>query len=119
MVVAYKLWHSFLPHLPRLTRYTLGTKIDALFLEVLEHIIIASYLKRDQKGTIILKASSRLDLLKFFLQLVWEMKVIDTKKYAAVSAPLIEVGKMLGGWQRQIEKILKPQKNFPLRGGKK
>jgi hypothetical protein len=27
---AYKLWHGFLPHLPRLSRYTLCAKIDAL-----------------------------------------------------------------------------------------
>ena len=36
--------------------------------------------------------------------MVWELKLLDNKKYISVSAPLIEVGKMLGGWQRQLIK---------------
>lgn len=43
-----------------------------------------------------------MDLLKFFLQIAWELKALDNKKYLALSAPLIEVGKMLGGWRKQL-----------------
>ncbi len=32
------------------------------------------------------------------------MKTLDTKKYIALSEPLNEIGKMLGGWIRGIEK---------------
>lgn len=30
------------------------------------------------------------------------MKLLDNKKYLAISAPLTEVGKMLGGWKKQL-----------------
>lgn len=99
---AYKLWHQNLPHLPRLSRYTLGEKIDTLFLETMEPIVIAGYAARNRKADIILHASGKLDLLKFFLQLAWELGVLEKKKYLAVAALLTEVGKMLGGWRRQL-----------------
>lgn len=99
---AYKLWYGFLPHAPRLSRYTLGTKIDALFLETVELIVLASYASKDQKYPLIVRASGKLDLVKFFLQLAWELKMMDNKTYLAISSPVIEVGKMLGGWQRQL-----------------
>ncbi|MCX6719504.1 MAG: hypothetical protein NTV36_00090, partial [Candidatus Staskawiczbacteria bacterium] len=38
----YKLWHEFLLHFPKDTKYTLGNKIDSLVLEVLEFTIKAS-----------------------------------------------------------------------------
>lgn len=99
---AYKLWHGILPHTTRLSRYTLGVKIDGLFLDTVELIVMASYASREHKQAFVLRANGKLDLLKFFLQLAWELKVIDNKKYVAISSPLVEVGKMLGGWRRQL-----------------
>lgn len=99
---AYKLWHDYFAHFPRLSRYTLGTKIDALFLETIELILLAGYARRSQKLTVVERASSKLDTLKFFLRVAWEIKSIDHKKYAKLSEPLLEVGKMLGGWRKQI-----------------
>lgn len=52
----------------------------------------------------IVKASTKLDVLKFFLQLSWEIKALDNKKYSVLSQKLNEIGKMLGGWQRQLIK---------------
>lgn len=105
---AYKLWHSFLPHLPRLSRYTIGAKIDTLFTELLEFILLGGYSAKSQKLPAIQKASIKLDALKFFLQITWETKALDSKKYIRISEPLAEVGKMLGGWQRQLQKDALP-----------
>ncbi len=101
ITLAYKLWHDTLPHIPRLTRYSLGEKINDLFIEVSELILTASYTAKEQKGPIIQRASVRLDTLKFFLQIGWELKALDNKRFAELSQPLVEVGKMLGGWQKQ------------------
>ena len=102
MVELYKLWHEFLPHFPKTSRYTLGGKIDALFLDVLEFLFTASYLPKNQKLSILLKAQNKLDLIKFFIQIVWESKIIDTKKYIHLSNPLHETSKMLGGWIKSL-----------------
>ena|SRR3989344_5115279 len=99
---AYKLWHNLLPHIPRLTRYSLGEKINQLFIELIELTLIATYSSKDKKLEIVQKASVKLDTLKYFLQIAWEIKALDNKKFAAISLPLSESGKMLGGWRKQL-----------------
>jgi hypothetical protein len=101
---AYKAWHGFLPSLPRHSRYTIGTKIDGLFVDTVELILTASYAGREEKLPIIIQAGNKLDSLKLFLQIAWELKALDNKKYLTVSNPLSEVGKMLGGWRKQLQK---------------
>lgn len=94
----YKEWQVALTHIPRLSRYTLGAKIDLLFCETLESILLAAYSSRDQKLPHIQRASAKLDALKFFLQLTWELKFLDHKRYQAIATPLVSIGKVLGGW---------------------
>jgi hypothetical protein len=69
LIAAYKLWHEFLPHIPKDARYTLGEKID---------------------------------LAKFFLQILWEIGALDNKKYILLSEKLDSIGKMLGGWLKGL-----------------
>jgi len=108
--LVYKLWHEILDHISKKSRYTLGAKIDSLFIETLELLFIASYLSKEEKLPYLKKSAVKLDLLKFFLQISWEIKALDTKKYIALSEPLNEIGKMLGGWIRNVEKETLPQR---------
>lgn len=108
---AYKTWHGFVASLPRFSRYSLGAKVDALFTDTMELILIASLSQRGDKLAILEKAGQKFDLLKFFLQIAWELKILDNAKYLAVSTPLNEVGKMLGGWRKQAERVLQPKQN--------
>ena len=95
------MWHETLDHLPKKSRYTLGDKIDRLFLETIELTFTASYLQKEQKAPYLQKAVGKLDLLKFLLQVSWEVKALDNKKYITLSEPLSEIGRQLGGWYRQ------------------
>jgi len=108
LTLAYKLWHSYLPNIPKDSRYTLGTKIDALFIETAEPIFIATYLGKDQKLPYLRKAAAQLDLVKFFLQILWEIQSLDNKKYVVLSEKLDEIGRMLGGWIRQLSNNTRP-----------
>lgn len=98
----YKLWHEFLPHIPKDARYSLGVKIDIFLVEVVEAVFIASFLTKEEKLPHVEKATAKLDLAKFFLQITWEVKALDNKKYILLSEHLAEIGRMLGGWLRQI-----------------
>ncbi len=109
LIVAYKVWHKFLPYFPKTSRYTLGGKINTLFLELLELLVIASY-SRSERALYVQKAIIKLDLLKFFLQLAWEIKILDDKKFISLSEKLSEVGRMLGGWNKQLIKETSPSK---------
>ena len=102
--MVYKIWHEIVPHFPKRSKYTLGNKIDSLFVDTLELIFIASYLPRDFKSPYIQKAIGKVDLIKFFLQISWEINSLEDKKYIIISEPLTEVGRMLGGWYRQLNK---------------
>ena len=97
-----------MPQIPRLTRYSLGEKINNLFIELAELILTAGFSPKPQKAVIIDKASIKLDTLKFFLQTAWELKTLDSKKFSNLSTHLVEVGRMLGGWKRQLIKEAPP-----------
>lgn len=101
---AYKLWHAFHNAFPRLSKFSLGSKIDVLFVDVIENTLLAGYANAENKAGFITRISTKLDLLKFFVQVAWEVNCLDHKKYGALSAPLNEVGKMLGGWKKSLHK---------------
>ncbi len=104
LIVAYKAWYEFLPHIPKTSRYTLGSKIDNCFLEIIEFLFFASCLNKQEKLPYLREASIKLDLLKFLLQVGWEFKTLDNKKYILLSKHLNEIGRMLGGWNKKLLK---------------
>ncbi|OGL72677.1 hypothetical protein A3F28_00955 [Candidatus Uhrbacteria bacterium RIFCSPHIGHO2_12_FULL_57_11] len=99
---SYLLWHNFLIHLPRLSRYTLGAKVDNLFTDILALALAAQYTKREEKRAFLEMLSRKLDQLKFFITLLWEAKGIDAAKYGQISGKLDTVGRMLGKWLQSI-----------------
>lgn len=96
------MWHVFHSSFPRLSKFSLGGKIDTLFSEFLENLFLARYAASERKLLHVNSAGAKLDLLKFFIQIAWEIKALDHKKFAALSIPLNEIGKMIGGWQKQL-----------------
>jgi hypothetical protein len=44
------------------------------------------------------KANVRLEVTKFFLQILWDVGALDNQKYILLSEKFDEIGKMLGGW---------------------
>ncbi|MEK7625267.1 MAG: four helix bundle protein [Patescibacteria group bacterium] len=104
------LWHNFLPHVPRLTRYTMGVKIDNLFIELLEITFTAKYAKREDKLTFLKELSKKLDNLKFFITLLWEAKGLEAGQYGQLSQKLTTAGKMSGKWLQLFKTELPPSK---------
>ncbi len=107
--MVYKIWHDYFIRLEKINRYSIGLKIDNLFIETIGHLFIAAHKNREQKGFYLTQASDSLDMLKFILQIAWEIEILDINKYVALSSHLNEIGKMLGGWQKQTKT---PQRSF-------
>ena len=103
------MWQQLLPHIAKTQRRTLGEKIDTLFLEALEWTFRASYLGGTPKSTALDTAITKLDLVKFFLLVGWNIKLLTDKQYAQISPPLIDASKMLAGWKTYLEKKTPPQ----------
>ena len=104
LVESYKIWQQFLIHFPTTSRHTLGFRIDTLLIEISEILFSASFLNRSQKISAIKQASTRLDSVKFLTRLAWEIKSINNKKYILLSENLNIIGRMIGGWLKQLSK---------------
>ena len=45
---AYLLWHTYHAELPKLHRYSLGARVDTLFIEIIEAFSAAAFLSREE-----------------------------------------------------------------------
>jgi hypothetical protein len=79
-----------------------------VFLDILELSFTCVYLPPEPKIALLGTVISKLDILKFFMQLAWESKLIPTEKYIEMSIKLEEIGKMLGGWRKGLENPTRP-----------
>ncbi len=107
---AYLLWFKQYQLLPKAHRYSLGQKTDCLFIEVIEAVVAATFLPPLEKHPWVRLAIRKVDTIKVLLLILWEAGSLETQKYAAVSVPLDEIGRILGGWNGQIQKALEELK---------
>ena len=106
---SYLLWHEYYSTLPKVHRYTVGERIDTLFIEIIEEISGAEFLPRDKKLPFVAVAIRKLNTLLLLLMILWETKSLRDKKYIALSTQLDDIGKMLGGWAGQLQKQNSPE----------
>ena len=64
--------------------------------------VYASFLSKAEKMPYIKVAVRKLDTLKIMVQIVWEIKAIDNKRYITLSEKLNKTGQMLGGWHNSL-----------------
>jgi len=93
-----------LVNLKRIDRYSIGNRIDGIFLQILELIFTAAFShNKFEKLSVISKAIAQHDLLKFILQIAWEHKIVDNQKYSQIIIELDQIGKMLKGWEKSLK----------------
>ncbi|HNX10784.1 MAG TPA: four helix bundle protein [bacterium] len=100
----YLSWYNCYKTLPKEHRYTLGSKIDNILIDLIEAISAASFLARVEKQPQIKTALRKTDTIKILLLILWETKSLDNKKYLSLSEQINEIGRMLGGWNGQLIK---------------
>jgi hypothetical protein len=101
---AYISWHDVFRLLPKTNRYTIGQRIDTLLIHAIEAISTASFLPPEKKQSFVQVAIRKIDTVKLLILILWETKALDEKKYIALSLPLDDVGRQLGGWNGQLTK---------------
>ena len=100
----YLLWYGYYKVLPKEHRYTLGGKIDILLTEIIEAISRTYFLIPTEKQLYIKLAIRKTDAVKIFLLILWETKPLDSQKYLSLSEKIEAIGRMLGGWNGQLQK---------------
>lgn len=103
----YLIWFEYYQILPKVHRHSLGVKIDKYFINIIEIVAFASFLKGTSKARYIQIAIRRLETLNILLMVLWETKTLDNKKYILLATKLDEIGKNLGGWYGNIQKLQK------------
>lgn len=97
------MWVNIVPHIQKGARYTLGARIENKFLDLLEVSYAAYFTDKEKKGQKISEAVFMLDILKFLISVAWEGKLLSHKQFEDIAKKIEEVGKMLGGWKKNLE----------------
>lgn len=96
------MWMSIVPHIQKGARYTIGTRIENKFLDLLELGYVAYFTSRMHKTEKINECIFLTDILKFFISIAWEGKLLSHTQFEEVVLKLDEIGKMLGGWRNGL-----------------
>jgi hypothetical protein len=90
--------HGAVGRFPKHDRYALGVRVEQLGLEVLSGLVRANAVRGFRRAAILQETSVSLDILKVMLRLAKDGGAVPDKSYLTLMTPLIEVGRMLGGW---------------------
>ena len=102
---AYKVLLEINRHLEKQWRYTLGYKCEENMLALMEHLIMAKHAPKNLKTSYLLKAVALLEIIRLKLRLMLELKTVKNEtNIFKLQSILEEIGKMLGGWLRSLEK---------------
>jgi len=83
-------------------RFGIGSKIDALFLDLLETLRVATYAGGREKLALLTRAIGITDSLRFFVQIAWDAKLIPNKQFEEIGIRIEETGRMIGGWRKGL-----------------
>lgn len=99
----YKTVNQYRTTVPKQDRYTVWQKCENTVLAVLEGILLASQISKQEKLPVLEKTSIKINLFRVFLRLAHDTKLIDDKKHAYLQENTDEIGRMLGGWIKQTK----------------
>jgi len=99
----YRLLHERSASIPKHARYTVWQRCEHACLDTLQSLVLVSYLPQNARRERVLLASSSVDLLRIFIRLAHDTKIIEKKWYATIQEQIDEIGRMLGGWLKSLE----------------
>ena len=108
VLLAYQYVRLF----PRSEKFVLGERIEHASIDLLEGIIIANQKKEKQASLV--EASVKLDILRIFIRLSKDLRLLDLKKYETLSGHIVEIGRMLGGWIKYEKEKMMPKEGAPV-----
>ena len=83
---------------PRSRRFTLGERLEAGVIEVLELLVETAYTRN--KEAPLRRANLRLEVVRHLWRLAHELKVVAIRQYEHGARLLDDLGRQIGGWLR-------------------
>jgi len=93
---------ALIRHFPRDQKFLTGDRMQALASEILELLIAAYYSPRDQKKKKLDAVNIKLEQLRFYARLCFELGFYASPKYEELIKSLQEIGRMAGGWRKTL-----------------
>ena len=103
----YRLLHSYEKSISKTQRYTLWQKCENTAISALEGLIQTKYIAQDRRIAQLSRTSAQIDMLRMYLRLALDIKIINQKKYFALQGQIDEIGRMLGGWIKSLNQKTK------------
>jgi hypothetical protein len=98
----YGLLHSCSKGIDKFERYSLWQNATKTNLVILEKLLLVGHSEISIRMSILKDVSVKLDLLKVYIRLAFDIKIIDKKIYINIQKHLEEIGRMLGGWIKAV-----------------
>jgi len=109
-LVIYKKYYSVHKNLPKIFRVTMGEYVMAEISQCMKLVILANLKKSQedyQQSIVLLKdLRSRIEILKAYFLIAWEMKFISHEFFADINDRMEEVSKEAAKWQIWFENYL-------------
>ncbi len=83
---------------PRVRRFTLGERIEAGLIDVLERLVEAAYSRN--KDASLRHANLKLEVVRHLWRLAHELNVMATRQYEHGARLIDDLGRQIGGWLR-------------------
>jgi len=99
----YRQLHELRIKVSKQDRHTLWQRLEKSALSAIEGILRASAMSKDEKLPVLQEVSHNLNVTRVFIRLAKDTKVIDEGKYESFQSQVDEMGRMLGGWIRQVK----------------
>lgn len=101
----YKDFYNFRKSVSKQDRYTIWQRGENIILDILENILLASQLSKNDKLPTLENTSLKLNSLRVVFRLMKDVKTINPSKYVSLESKVDEIGRMLGGWIRSTKSI--------------
>jgi len=89
--------------LPKAHRFTFGQRLDNLTLDALLLVTRAVFASPPQKPPLLAELNLLLEQLRVLWRLVHDRRWISQQQLLFVNGRIDEIGRMAGGWLRQLE----------------
>ncbi len=94
-----------LDQFPRARRYTLGQRIEATALQVLEALLLATYAPRGEKMAHLKTANIQLQIVRHLWRIALETQSVAPKPHRFAAEQMVALGQQIGLWTRSQDSI--------------
>ena len=94
----YLIAHQRVLRFPKVSRHSLGIRIENIVLEIIEFAHIAITKQYNSRLLILNKIDVLLKVLQVNLRIANKTKCLTDNGFAELSAQTVEIGRIIGGW---------------------